>query len=148
MNLNKETFSLQVDNYEIIVNFFQSSHDLTWYSAIVHKSTRIYPVCSTYELAKQFMWICVKNCAIDLKQKNLYYWQYLLYHCRIAILKQWVLQLILLLTLLCKGYFQCSKCNNAEMIPEKLDGCAIFLHFSLTLIPDFSLQRMKVRSLK
>ena len=30
------------------------------------------PVCSTYELTKQFMDICVKNCAIDLKKNNLY----------------------------------------------------------------------------
>ena len=28
--------------------------------------------CSTYELTKQFMEICVKNCAIDLKKNNLY----------------------------------------------------------------------------
>ena len=34
--------------------------------------TRIYPVCSTYELTKQFMKICVKNCPIDLKKNNLY----------------------------------------------------------------------------
>ena len=46
---------LQVNNYEIVVNFFHISHDLTWYSAIVHKFARIYPVCSTYELTKQFM---------------------------------------------------------------------------------------------
>ena len=41
-------------------------------SAIVHKFTKIYAVCSTYELTKQFMLICVKNCAIDLKKNNLY----------------------------------------------------------------------------
>jgi hypothetical protein len=29
-------------------------------------------VCSSYELTKQFMKICVKNCAIDLKKNNLY----------------------------------------------------------------------------
>ena len=46
---------VQVNNYEIVVNFFHISHNLTWYSAIVHKFTRIYPVCSTYELTKQFM---------------------------------------------------------------------------------------------
>ena len=47
--------SIQVNNYEIVVNFFHISHNLTWYSAIVHKFTRINPVCSTYELTKQFM---------------------------------------------------------------------------------------------
>ena len=46
---------LQVNNYEIIVKFFHICHNLTWYSAIVHKFTRLYPVCSTYELTKQFM---------------------------------------------------------------------------------------------
>ena len=46
---------LQVNNYEIIVKYFHISHNLTWYSASVHKFTRIYPVCSTYELTKQFM---------------------------------------------------------------------------------------------
>ena len=45
---------------------------MTWYSAIVHKFTRVYPVCSTSELTKQVMEICVKNCAIDLKKNNLY----------------------------------------------------------------------------
>ena len=39
---------------------------------IVHKFTRIYPVCSTYELTKQFVQICVKNCTTDLKKNNLY----------------------------------------------------------------------------
>ena len=38
--------ALQVNNHEIIINFFHISHNLTWYSAIVHKFTRIYPVCS------------------------------------------------------------------------------------------------------
>ena len=46
---------VQVNNYEIVVNFFHIGHNLTWYSAIVHKFTRIYPVCSTYELTKQLM---------------------------------------------------------------------------------------------
>ena len=46
---------LQVNDYEIVVNFFHISHNLTWYSAIVHKFTRIYQVCSTYELTQQFM---------------------------------------------------------------------------------------------
>ena len=46
---------IQVNNYEIVVNFFHISHNLTWYSVIVRKFTRIYPVCSTYELTKQFM---------------------------------------------------------------------------------------------
>ena len=61
--------NLRVNYYEIVVNFFFISvitcHD------IQHLS-RIYPVCSTYELTKQFMEICVKNCAIDLKKNNLY----------------------------------------------------------------------------
>ena len=47
--------ALQVNIYEILVNFFLISHNLTLYSPIVHKFTRIYPVCSTYELTKQFM---------------------------------------------------------------------------------------------
>jgi hypothetical protein len=46
---------LQVNDYEIVVNFFHISHNLTQYSVIVHKFGRIYPVCSTYELTKQFM---------------------------------------------------------------------------------------------
>ena len=46
---------VQVNNYEITVNFFHISHNYGWYSAIVHKFTRIYPVCSNYELTKQFM---------------------------------------------------------------------------------------------
>ena len=69
----KLTFSrlLRVNNYEIIVNFFHISHNLRWYSVIVHRFTRIYPVCSIYQVTKQFMQICVKNCAIDLKKNNL-----------------------------------------------------------------------------
>ena len=69
---------VQVNNYEIIVNFFQISHNLTWYSAIVHKFTKTNPVCSTYELKKQFMKVSVKNCAINLKKNNLYsfYWAF------------------------------------------------------------------------
>ena len=47
--------TIQGNNYEIVINFFHISHNLTWYSTIVNKFTRIYPVCSTYELAKQFM---------------------------------------------------------------------------------------------
>ena len=47
--------ALQVNTYEIVVKIFHISHNLTWYSAIVHKCTRIYPVCSNYELTKQFM---------------------------------------------------------------------------------------------
>ena len=62
---------LQVNNYEIVINFLHISHSITWCIEIVHRFTRIYPVCSTYELTKQFMWICVKNCAIDLKKNNL-----------------------------------------------------------------------------
>ena len=35
---------IQVNNYEIVVNFFHISHNLTWYSAIIRRFTRIYPV--------------------------------------------------------------------------------------------------------
>ena len=61
---------VQVNNYEIVVKFFHIS--LTWYSEIVQRFTRISKFCSTYELTKQFMEICVKNCAINLKKNNLY----------------------------------------------------------------------------
>ena len=63
--------SIQGNNYEIFVNLFHISHNLTWYSAIVHRFTRIYPVCSTYDLTKQFMQISLKNWAIDLKKNDL-----------------------------------------------------------------------------
>ena len=33
---------IQVNNYEIVVNFFHISHNLTWYSAIVHKFTNLW----------------------------------------------------------------------------------------------------------
>ena len=46
---------LQVNNYEIVVKVFHISHNLTQYSAIVHKFTRICPVCLSYELTKHFM---------------------------------------------------------------------------------------------
>ena len=59
---------LQGNNYEIVVKIFHISHNLTWYSEIVHIFIRISKVCSTYELTKQFMEICVKNCAIDSKR--------------------------------------------------------------------------------
>ena len=45
----KAVSKVQVINYEIVVNFFHVNHNLTLYSAIVHKFTRIYPICSTYE---------------------------------------------------------------------------------------------------
>ena len=64
-------FGIQVNNHEIVVKFFHISHNLTWYSEIVQRFTRISKFCSTYELTKQFMEICVKNCAIDLKKNNL-----------------------------------------------------------------------------
>ena len=59
-NINKigyviTKFHVQVNNYEIVVNFFHISHNLIWYSAIVHKFTKVHPVCSTYELTKQFL---------------------------------------------------------------------------------------------
>ena len=61
--------NMQANDYEIVVNCFHISHDLTWYSAIAHKFTRIYPVCSTYELTNVNG---VKNCTIDLKKNSLY----------------------------------------------------------------------------
>ena len=70
--LSKNGGVVQVNNYKIIVRFYYISHNLTRYSVIVHKFTRIYPVCSTYELTKQFVQICVKNCTTDLKKNNLY----------------------------------------------------------------------------
>ena len=72
----KKTFVVQVKNYKIVVDIFHTCHKLTWYSAIAHKFTRIYPVCSTYELTK----ICVKNCTIDLKKNNLYFVHWPLVH--------------------------------------------------------------------
>ena len=48
-------YYIQVNNHEIVVIIFHISYNLTWHSAIVHKFTRIYPVCSTYVLAKQFI---------------------------------------------------------------------------------------------
>ena len=53
--LSLQKCMVQVNNYEIAVNFFYISHNVTWYSVIVHKFTRIYPVCSTYELTKHFV---------------------------------------------------------------------------------------------
>ena len=50
---------IQVNNCEIVVNFFHSSHNLTWYSKIVQKFNKIYPVCSTYELTRIDKTICV-----------------------------------------------------------------------------------------
>ena len=46
---------------------------LTLYSAIVHKFTRIYPVCSSYKLTKTFHVNLRKKCSIDLKKNNLYF---------------------------------------------------------------------------
>ena len=37
------SYLVQVNNYEIVLNFFHISHNLTLYSAIVQKFTRIYP---------------------------------------------------------------------------------------------------------
>ena len=39
--------TVQANNCEIVVNFYHISHKLTWYSVIVPKFTRIYPVWST-----------------------------------------------------------------------------------------------------
>jgi hypothetical protein len=63
---------VQINNYEIVVKLFHISHILTWYSEIVHKFTRISKLCSTYELTKQIMEICVKHSAINLKKNSLY----------------------------------------------------------------------------
>ena len=42
--------------FVIYVHFFHTSHKLTSYClVIVHKFTRIYPVCTTYELTELFM---------------------------------------------------------------------------------------------
>ena len=38
-------FPLQVNNYEIVIKNFHISHNLAWYSVIVHKFTRISKVC-------------------------------------------------------------------------------------------------------
>ena len=54
-DLGSHSDSFTGNNYEVVVKFFHISHNLTLYSAIVNKFTRIYPVCSTYELTKQFM---------------------------------------------------------------------------------------------
>ena len=43
---------LQVNNSEIVINFFHISQYFTWYSAIVYEFNRIYQVYSTYELTK------------------------------------------------------------------------------------------------
>ena len=63
---------VQADNYEIFLKIFHIIHNLTWYSEIVQRFTRISKFCSTYELTKQFMEIYVKHCAINLKKNNLY----------------------------------------------------------------------------
>ena len=52
----KNWISIQVNDYEIVVKFFHISHNLTWYSAIVHKFIIIYPVCSKDDLTKKFMY--------------------------------------------------------------------------------------------
>ena len=56
-NKTDSFYILQVNNYEIIVIFFHTSHNLTD-SLIALKFTRIFPVLSTYELAKQFVMLC------------------------------------------------------------------------------------------
>ena len=54
-NKNKSV-TVQVNDYEIDVNFFHINHKLTFYClAIVHEFIIIYSVCSTYKLTKQFM---------------------------------------------------------------------------------------------
>ena len=52
---NVEMFSQS--EQPISYNFTGWYLNLTWYSAIVHKFTRIYSVCSTYELTKQFKFV-------------------------------------------------------------------------------------------
>ena len=46
---------VQVNDYEVDLNFFHISHNLTWYSAIVHKFTRIYPVYSRTATEKHLL---------------------------------------------------------------------------------------------
>ena len=49
MKVDKMHFKvIQVNNYEVVLNFFHIRHNLTWYSTIVHKFARIYPVCSIH----------------------------------------------------------------------------------------------------
>ena len=63
----KQAKYLQVNDYEIIIKFFHISHDVTWYSAIVHKFTIIHPVCSTYKTIH--VNLC-KNCPIESLECN------------------------------------------------------------------------------
>ena len=52
---------VQVNNYEIVETFFinltiaVNSYVLRWSGFFLSDVTKIYPVCSTYELTKQFM---------------------------------------------------------------------------------------------
>ena len=61
---------LQVNNYEIVINFLHISHNLTWCIEIVNRFTRIYPVCSTYEVTKQFMYVNVCKKLLNRSQKE------------------------------------------------------------------------------
>ena len=55
LQLRHASLSLHVNTYEIVLNFFHISRNLTWYSATAYEFTRIHPVCLTCELTKQFM---------------------------------------------------------------------------------------------
>ena len=44
----KITSQVQVDNYEIVINFFHIIHNLTWCSAIEHKFTWIYSLLNLW----------------------------------------------------------------------------------------------------
>ena len=61
-----QKYIIQANDYEIVVEFFNISHDLKWHSAIVHKFTKIYPVCSSQFWIRVFimLWFMKfeKNC--------------------------------------------------------------------------------------
>ena len=59
----KKSRVVQVNNYEIVEDFLYFSHKLTCHSAIVHKFTRIYTVCSTTSRTDKTIHVnlCKKN---------------------------------------------------------------------------------------
>ena len=64
---------VQLNNFEIVVNFFHISHNLTWYSAIVHKFTRLYlPSLFNLWTDKTLRINLCKKLRTDLKKNNLY----------------------------------------------------------------------------
>ena len=46
---------IQENNYEVVINFFHISHNLTWYSAIVQKFARIYPLMNWQNNSCKFL---------------------------------------------------------------------------------------------